>query len=84
MATRKLRYDEVIADGDSKTIAKLNEAKVHGEVVIEKHERVGHIQKQVGNRGNTAERDFLRDKTVLQLLSIFAWASLFTACTVHY
>ena len=65
VATRKLRYDEVIADEDGKviadedgkTIAKLNEAKVYGEVVIEKHECVGHIQKQVGNRGNTAKRD---------------------------
>ena len=70
VATRKLRYDEVIADEDGKTIAKLNEAKVYGEVVIEKHECVGHIQKQVGNRGNTAKRD--REKTVLQLFSIFA------------
>ena len=44
-----LRYTEIISDGDSKTIPNLQSGKPYGaNVLIIKHECVGHIQKRVG------------------------------------
>lgn len=61
--TRKMRYVEVISDGDSKMITMLNAERPYGDgVVVEKHECVGHIQKWVGYRSKVAKRDFLRDR----------------------
>ncbi len=48
---RHLRYTKVISDGDSKTIAVLNENEPYGSgVEITKHEYVGHVQKRLGKR----------------------------------
>ena len=41
-----LRFTEVISDGDSRTIVMLQKEKPYGEnVMITKHEYVGHVQK---------------------------------------
>jgi len=50
------RYTEVISDGDAKTIHRLNEVKPYGDVIIVKHECVGHVQKRVGTRLRAAKR----------------------------
>lgn len=47
----RLRYTEVISDGDSKTLAMLNSAMPYGEgVKIKKHECILHVQKIVRTR----------------------------------
>ena len=56
--TRYLRYTEVISDGDSKTIATLNEEQPYGDkVTITKHECIGHIQKRMGKRLRAMKKD---------------------------
>ena len=44
------RYVEFLGDGDSKAHKKLVEEAVYGEVVVEKLECVGHVQKRLGSR----------------------------------
>ena len=52
-----LRFTEVISDGDSKTIAILQESRPYGEnVVISKYQCVGHVQKRVGKHLHEAKR----------------------------
>ena len=52
-----LRYTTVISDGDSKTISHLNDkVKPYGDVNIIKHECVGHIQKRVRTRLESAKK----------------------------
>ena len=47
----KLRYIEVVADGDSKTFSELTKWKPYGEGnPVVKHECVGHVQKHMTNR----------------------------------
>ena len=56
-----LRYTEVISDGDSKTIAVLNEHEPYGSgVVIEKHECVGHVQKRLGKRMRAFKKELVK------------------------
>ena len=44
--TLYVRYMEVVSDGDSKTLYRLNELKLYGDnLEIVKHECVGHVQK---------------------------------------
>ena len=46
-----LRYTTYLGDGDTKSFAQVNELRPYGEdVVIQKAECVGHIQKRVGTR----------------------------------
>lgn len=55
---RRLRYMEVISDGDSKTIGILNENEPYGSgVTIIKHECVGHIQKRLGKRVRAVKKE---------------------------
>ncbi len=55
---RRLRYTEVISDGDSKTIAVLNENEPYGSgVKITKHECVGHVQKRLGKRIRAVKKE---------------------------
>ncbi len=62
---RCLRYTEVISDGDSKTIAVLNENKPYGSgVMILKHECVGHVQKRLGKRMRAVKKDMIAKNKV--------------------
>ena len=55
---RHLRYTEVISDGDSKTIAVLNEREPYSSgVKITKHEGVGHVQKRLGKRVRAVKKE---------------------------
>ena len=55
---RRLRYTEVISDGDSKTIVTLNESEPYGSgVTIIKHECVAHVGKRVEKRGRATKKD---------------------------
>ena len=52
-----LRFTEVISDGDSKTVAMLQESSPYGKnVAITKYECVGHVQKRVGKHLREAKR----------------------------
>ena len=61
--TLKLRYTTVISDGDSKTIKHLNNNKPYGEVEIEKHECVGHVQKRLGTQLRKLKKSQVKDKS---------------------
>ena len=53
----KLRYMEVVADGDSKTFAELTKWKPYGEGnPVVKHECVGHVRKRMTNRIRPSRR----------------------------
>ncbi len=57
---RHLRYTEVISDGDSKTIAVLNESEFYGSgVQVLKHECVGHVEKRMGKRMRAVKKEGL-------------------------
>lgn len=59
VSKHKLRYTEMISDGDSKTFTNLAELKPYGEShPISKHECVGHVQKRMG----TALRKLANEK----------------------
>ena len=59
--TRCLRYTEVISDGDSKTIAVLNQQEPYGSgVQIRKHECVGHVQKRLGKRVRAVKKELVK------------------------
>ena len=60
--TRYLRYTQMISDGDSKSLATLNELKPYGEIKVEKHECVGHVQKRVTPKLKAVRASFKRDK----------------------
>ena len=52
----RLRYTEVISDGDSKMVTKLQESKPYGEnTTITKCQCVGHVQKRVGTEKRVKE-----------------------------
>ena len=56
--SRRLRYTEVISDGDSKTITTLLESEPYGsETTIIKHEYVTHVGKRAGKRGRGTKKD---------------------------
>ena len=57
----KLRYATMISDGDSKTIKHLNDNKPYGDVVVEKNECVGHVQKRLGTQLRTLKKSGKRD-----------------------
>ena len=60
--TRHLRYTQMISDGDSESLATLNEHKPYGDVKVEKHECVGHAQKRVTPKLKAARASFKSDK----------------------
>lgn len=45
-----LRYTTVLSDGDTKTVANLNKAKIYGDTQIVKEECVNHIAKKMFGR----------------------------------
>lgn len=62
-----LRYTNVISDGDSKTVSKLQESKPYGEGVdITKYECVGHIQKRMGKGLREAKKAVLASNRQLR------------------
>ena len=61
--THHLRYTQMISDGDSKSLATLNEHQPYGEdMKVEKHECVGHVQKRVTPHLKAAKTSFKCDK----------------------
>ncbi|GBO31212.1 hypothetical protein AVEN_275483-1 [Araneus ventricosus] len=51
VSTRNVRYAKYLGDGDSKGFLKISESKVYEEeLVVEKLESVGHVQKRMGTR----------------------------------
>lgn len=62
-----LRFTQVISDGDSKTVAQLQEEKPYGEnVTITKYECVGHIQKRVGKQLREVKKKVLAENRVIR------------------
>ena len=58
-----LRYTQLISDGDSKSLSTLNKHQPYGEeVMVTKHECVGHVQKRVTPKVKQARMMFKRDK----------------------
>jgi len=58
----KLRYTEVISNGDAKTVNHLNGEHPYGpDVKIRKHECVGHVQKRIGKRLRDAKKKTYHD-----------------------
>jgi len=71
-----LRYTNYIGDGDSKTFTKIVNSKPYGEnVVINKKECVGHVQKRIGTRlrdlvQKTVQEEIVKGKKIfLKILS---------------
>ncbi|GBN39555.1 hypothetical protein AVEN_158802-1 [Araneus ventricosus] len=51
VSTRNVRYAKYLGDGDSKGFLKISESKVYeDELVVEKLECIGHVQKRMGTR----------------------------------
>ena len=58
---KDLRYLSFIGDGDSSTFKTVSEAKPYGsDVVVEKKECVGHIQKRMGTRLQKLKASFAK------------------------
>lgn len=63
VATRKLRYTGMIADGDSKSYKRVCDEKVYGDdCAIEKKECVGHVQKRMGTALRNLKKDWGKKK----------------------
>lgn len=52
----------MICDGDAKTIKHLNDHKLYGDIVVEKHECVGHVQKTFGTQLRALKKSGTKDK----------------------
>ncbi|GBM54170.1 hypothetical protein AVEN_64518-1 [Araneus ventricosus] len=51
VSTRNVRYTKYLGDGDPKGFLKISESKVYeDELVVEKLECIGHVQKRMGTR----------------------------------
>lgn len=44
----KMRYTEILSDGDSKTFLSLSKSKIYGDKQIEKEECINHVAKRLG------------------------------------
>ncbi len=54
----KLRYLTYIRNGDTEALGKVIQAKPYGELLPEKLECVGHVQKRLGTRLRKLRQDY--------------------------